>query len=179
MASIIGVETLQHTNGTTAATIAADGKFTAPNLVMPTGSVLQVVYAETTSSNVAIVHNGWTAIGLTALITPSSTSSKILVDFTPQFKLQVSSGSDVGVGWKVLRGGTSIEETATTYHTYFYEGGGFIDTRGTDRICTLDTPSSTSQQTYTFEARSYNSMGTKTVQDQGNKSRVILMEIAG
>ena len=53
---------------------------------LPTGSVLQVVYAETSSSNVSMLNTGWTAIGLTALITPSSTSNKILVDFTPQFK---------------------------------------------------------------------------------------------
>ena len=143
-----------------------------------TGSVLQVVYAETSSSNVSMLNTGWTAIGLTALITPSSTSNKILVDFTPQFKLQVTSGSDLGMGWKILRNGVSIEESGTTYHTYLYGDGGFMDTRGTDRFSTLDSPSSTSQLTYTFEGRSYNSMGTKHLQDTGNKSRVIIMEIA-
>ena len=180
MASIIGVENLQHTNGTTAATIAADGKFTAPKLVLPTGSVLQVVYADTgTSSNVTFNNSGWTYIGLTALITPSSTSSKILVDFTPQHRMQVTSGSDVGTGWRILRNGSSVEETASTYHSYFYNNGGFIDLRGTDRVSFLDTPSSTSQLTYTFEGRKYNSAGTSVANNEGNKSRVILMEIAG
>lgn len=144
------------------------------------GSVLQVVYADTgTSSNITFSSSGWTSMALTALITPSSTSSKILVDFTPQFRMSVTSGSDVGMGWRILRGGTAIETTTSTYHSYFYNNGGFIDLRMTDRVSFLDTPSLTSQLTYTFEGRKYNSAGTNVANNEGNKSRVILMEIAG
>ena len=145
---------------------------------MPAGSVLQVIYAETSTSNVALTNTGWTSVGLTAQITPSSTSSKILVDFTPHFRL-MSTNADPGIGFKILRGGTDIYETSTAYHTYFYNNGGYVEFRGTDRVSTLDSPSSTSQLTYTFEARAYHSGGDKRANDTGNKSKVILMEIAG
>tara|TARA_B100000530_G_scaffold327999_1_gene268368 strand:+ start:230 stop:742 length:513 start_codon:yes stop_codon:yes gene_type:complete len=170
MTSILKVDSIQKANGSVP---------TAADLgVNVTGSVLQVVYAETSSSNVALTDSGWTSVGLTALITPSSTSSKILVDFTPHFRMYHPS-SDVGIGFRILRGGSSVYQTATTYHTYMYNNGSYVEFRGTDRVSTLDSPSSTSQLTYTFEARTYHAAGDKRANDTGNKSKAILMEIAG
>lgn len=164
----------------TSGTLPALNGSALTNLPVASGSVLQVVYADTgTSSNITLSSSGWTSMSLTALVTPSSTSSKILIDFTPQFRMSVNSGSDVGVGWRILRNGSSVEATTSTYHSYFYNNGGFIDSRGTDRVSFLDTPSSTSQLTYTFEGRAYNSAGTNVANNEANKSRVIIMEIAG
>ena len=98
------------------------------------GKVLQVVYADSgSSSNVAFSNSGWTSMAITALITPSSTSNKILVDFAPQFRMQIGN-ADVGMGWRVLRNGSAIETTTTTYNTYFYANGGYIDSRGISRV---------------------------------------------
>lgn len=74
MASILGVETLQHTNGTTAAEIKSDGT------LYPAGHVIQVQQAFkddvfSTSGNSS--HEDIT--GMSVSITPNSTSSKILV----------------------------------------------------------------------------------------------------
>jgi len=74
MASILGVETLQHTNGTTAATIKSDGTF------YPTGGIVQVKQSfkdDVFSTTGTTAHEDIT--GLSVSITPKSTSSKILV----------------------------------------------------------------------------------------------------
>ena len=79
MASIIGVETLQHTNGTTAATIDSSG-----NLIpSASGSVLQVkskvittdAYVQTTSST-------YVTTGYSIDIQPKKADSKILIEFS-------------------------------------------------------------------------------------------------
>ena len=163
MTSVLKVDSIQNTAG--------------KPILNSSGSVLQVVYAETSTSNVALTDSGYTSVGLTGLITPSSTSSKILIDFTRHFRVY-SPNLDVGIGFRILRGGSSVYQTATTYHTYMYNNGGYVEFRGTDRVSFLDSPSSTSQLTYTFEARAYHASGDKRANDTGNKSKVILMEIA-
>ena len=143
---------------------------------LPSGTVLQVIYSEASSSNVNMSGSSWTDVGLTAVITPTSTSSKILVLFNPQFRIQNSS-SDCGMGWQILRSGTVVRESATYYHTYLYGGSGQeVEFRGTDSFNHTDTPSSTSALTYTFKGRLHN--GVARTNDQGNKCMVTLLEIA-
>jgi len=67
MASIIGVETLQHTNGTTAATLNSSGTF------VPKLNIIQAT--KTNTQQITGAHQDV----LSATITPSSTTSKILI----------------------------------------------------------------------------------------------------
>ena len=89
MASILNVDQINNAAGTSAITIDASGNVTAPNLVMPAGSVVQVVqatpgtngytavqsYVNVTSTSFTDVSTG----GHYVEITPTSASSKILV----------------------------------------------------------------------------------------------------
>ena len=147
---------------------------------MSAGSVLQVVYASLSHSSTTLSGTGFTEIGLNANITPSSTSNKIFILYTPYFRLH-STNSDGGVGWGIKRdiGGTEtrVYNTATNYHDYNYENGGWFDYRSTSTNFHLDSPSTTSQITYKMEARRY--AATVTIGIANGQSLVTLMEIAG
>jgi len=80
MTSILKVSEIQDpTNSNTAISIDAAGKVTAPNLAMPAGSVLQVVHNTQTGSSASSTTLSYADTGLSVSITPSSTTSKILV----------------------------------------------------------------------------------------------------
>ena len=147
---------------------------------MSAGSVLQVVHTELSYSPLTLSGTGFTEIGLNANITPSSTSNKIFILYTPYFRLH-STNSDAGVGWGIKRdiGGTEtrVYNTATNYHDYNYENGGWFDYRSTSTNFHLDSPSTTSQITYKMEARRY--AGTVTIGEANGQMLVALMEIAG
>jgi hypothetical protein len=82
MTSILKVSEIQDpTNSNTAMTIDAAGKVTAPNLVMPAGSVLQVqqsTYATWTTTS----STSWTFTGLSRSITPKLITSELLIHIT-------------------------------------------------------------------------------------------------
>ena len=83
MASTLKVDTIQTNDGT--GTIALQNQLSGmTSASMPTGSVLQVVQVTRTNTQnsgflLTTTSSSWTAASLSAAITPSSTSSKILV----------------------------------------------------------------------------------------------------
>ena len=154
-----------------------------PSTVIGAGSVLQVVQA-TTSTQVSVTTGGHTDTTLTATITPSSSSSKILVLVSQAFNTSVSSGSQYG-GIRLLRGATVILYPAeysgvpTDFGVATY--GNAVYNRGS--INYLDSPATTSATTYKTQGRPYvtTSSGTMVFQpsaDQNPTSTIILMEIA-
>ena len=154
-------------------------KISAPNLTLPTGSVIQVktgVYnTETNISTSGAYYN----TGLSLSITPTSSSSKILVLYVMQFRIH-SSNSDAGVGFRLMRDGNAIETAGTSYDNYTYDGGGQTEMRGSDTEFYLDSPATTNAVTYSTQMVSYNASGASCrVQSDNNKSRIMLMEIAG
>jgi hypothetical protein len=78
MASIIGVETLQHTNGTTAATIDSGGRLIGSKA----GSIIQIQYDQFTGTDTqSFSAQTATAIdNLSVTITPTSTNSIIKLE---------------------------------------------------------------------------------------------------
>ena len=165
-------------SGTIALTNQLSGMTTAslPTLTsaeMPVGSVLQVINAFTTTE-VAIGSgtSTYADTGLTATITPTSTSSKILVIFTlQQFMTQVA-----GYGRnKLVRGSTDIRE----FGFALYAGASTIMGHQTGQF--LDSPSTTSATTYKLMFNS--GLGNINCQyDDGNGdsvSTITLMEIKG
>jgi hypothetical protein len=134
------------------------------------GKVLQVVEGTTdTTTTISVVD--WTDTGLTASITPSSTSSKILVLVTQQGgKTNTRSGS-----FRLLRGATVI-----SVNIYQWDDGNITDFQAAAvAMAKLDSPNTTSSVTYKTQAfRS--TQGSVIAQPFGtaqSNSQIILMEI--
>ena len=140
------------------------------------GHVLQVVNA-THATAVSTTSTSFVTTGLTASITPKSTSSKVLISFsTAVYK---SSGNAHGIT-TIFRGtvsGTDLGASNSWGFGAHYEPANSDDSTGTNTATFLDSPSTTSSQTYTIGIRS--NTGTA-VYAQGNASKgtITLMEIA-
>ena len=164
-ASAITANTAKVTNSTSASDLASG---TLPSARLPAGSVLQVVQGLYTN-NFSTTSTSYVDTGLSASITPSSTSSKILVMVSQQgFK----AGSSDTYYYNILRGSTQIGETRVQIQTTSQSSAG-------NYLHRLDSPSTTSSITYKTQVHS----------DSGNiiyfqwstegSAAITLMEIAG
>ena len=177
MASKIKVDQIQTGDGT--GTIALQNQLSGmTSASMPTGSVLQVVNA-TYSTTVSMSSDTYADTGLTASITPSSTSSKILVVVNQQGLKTGNNNATNDIGVILLRGSTEINLFAKEY--------GFTGSTQYVHIATcatsyLDSPSSTSAVTYKTQFANNDgggAGGTIYVQSANTASTMTLMEIAG
>ncbi len=158
-----GLLKLQEDGGTDAISIGTDGKSTITNAIItawtpPAGTVLQVVSAtKTAQQSSASGNNIWTAItDLDLAITPSATSSKVLVTY--HINVAQSTGSHTGVGIGLYRGGnilvaatgdsTSNDRTRVTSGVIHYNHNDGNAYSGTHSMTFLDSPSTTSATTY-------------------------------
>jgi hypothetical protein len=126
-----------------------------PKAALPSGSVLQVVQSTKTDtfSTTNGTNNPATITGLSASITPATTSNKVLifVNFG-----QVSANSDSTWGLFMYRNGTLIDTGNTAgVRALGSAAGGIPASGGTWRgnpasIMYLDSPASTSSVSYTF-----------------------------
>ena len=183
MASKIKVDQIQTGDGT--GTIALQNQLSGmttaslPTITtdkLGTGAVLQVVQA--TYSTASQTGSGtFQDTGLTATITPSSTSSKILVLVNQP--LSISSATDTArdIAFNIVRGSTSI-----------IQGMAEIDNPGTSSfnkvpgyngLIKLDSPSTTSATTYKTQFRVNAGSSDVYAQQHGGSSTLTLMEIAG
>ena len=177
MTSILKVNQIQDAGGNAIITSDGSGNLTAgtiPAKTIGTGAVLQVVNG-TTSTGVSSTSNTFADTGLSASITPSSTSNKILVIINQNGLRKENNGANNDIGIKVFRGTTEIAEptrfslfTGTATQLYGTTVSG----------CYLDTPSSTSSLTYKTQFRRPDGAGTVHVQSVGT-STITLLEIAG
>lgn len=113
------------------------------------GTVLQVVQ-HTTASDVFVNSTTWTDTGLSGSITPSSSSSKILVLISQPFAVY---GEDVGLGLRLRRGSTVILQDAE--YQYFIDINGVLNGAHANRYAVqfLDSPNTTSSVTYSTQVR--------------------------
>ena len=143
---------------------------------LPTGSVLQVVQFSGTASRTVISSTGsWTS-HFSLAITPSSTSSKILIHATVPAMVSGSSNLNRG-GFRLQRGSTTIWNTDSfREHLQFRNA----DTEGNSiqNVMYLDSPSTTSATTYTFQGHLMTGSGLYMF-SKAEGSNMILMEIAG
>ena len=140
---------------------------------MPAGSVLQVVQG-VYSTQTTISTTAYTDSGLSASITPSSTSNKILITWTTHAAL--TNGSTRGWGCKLLRNSTAVYTEGTNYRTYGDSNTG--DIRLTVPQSHLDSPSTTSAITYKVQVSAHNTAGTQFNQ-ASSETQITLMEIQG
>ena len=145
------------------------------------GKVLQVVSATTTSAT-AVYTSTWADSGLSASITPSAATSKILV-MTTQVVEVYDANASTGGGIRLIRGATSILDLAgndnTTLDLYPGTTGGADNSlRALQTITYLDSPNTTSSTTYKTQGRTREASGEQIVFQPGTTtSSIILMEI--
>jgi len=166
--------------GTTGQVLTVSGG--APVWATPAGGggkVLQVVMGQTSTST-TIASTTYTDTTLTANITPSATTSKILVIISQPVYGYCAQYSGPGLGIQLVRSGTSIwagnknnigMETSVSGNT----GTLF----GVMSLTYLDSPSSTSSLTYKTQGAVYStaSSRTSTFQIESSPAQIILMEI--
>jgi hypothetical protein len=139
--------TLPTANGTLITT-GSSGQ-SIPKAALPTGSVLQVVSTTLQTGFSASVNNSFSAVtGLTASITPTNSSSKIMIFVT----MTVGSNGNY-VNAQLTRGGSAISGALATgagSRSVGTTAAWPVETYGT-YMCTfdyLDSPSTTSSTTY-------------------------------
>jgi len=143
------------------------------------GRVLQVVFA-TTSTDTTITSTSFTDTTLSASITPSSSTSKILVLVTQSYLLYREAAS-VSAGMQIVRGSTSIIASQFTPALNAALNGTSAFVRGTWAMNYLDSPATTSSTTYKTQASistSANSGQIRLQQNGSEISSITLMEIA-
>jgi hypothetical protein len=148
---------------------------TVPHAKMPSGSVLQVISTHY-STQLYSTSGTHTDTGLTATITPSSTSSKILILVNQNGVFKHNGHVSTAINLKLLKGSTNLKtfgvESAVSYLSDQQE-------IGTVSFNFLDSPSTTSATTYkTTYASTVNGQGVN-VQRGGCSSSITLMEIQG
>jgi len=137
------------------------------------GHVMQVQQASYTTE-VSSSSNSYATTGLSASITPLSTSSKILVMFSIGGIL--TSSSTFGLGFAIYKNGSAVWTDTHTYDEGYYGSIASAYRPSRANFQYLDSPASTSSLTYTVYFAAYT--GTMTIQQVGADSRITLMEIA-
>jgi hypothetical protein len=139
------------------------------------GKILQVVSATTTTQKL-ITTTTPTDTNITASITPSATSSKVLVMITYNLRQERSSTTSVLGAARIVRGATAISTWSLDSFTGF-EASGSTGTRqiyDTSTVVYVDSPSTTSSTTYKFQgSTNYEQIW----QINSNPSHITLMEI--
>ena len=134
-------------------------------------AVLQVVQG-TTSTYISTTSGAYITTGLTASITPSSASSKILVFANLGSMFNSSGGNQLVVA--IFRGATNLHAAAGAFGGQLYSTA-LIETSMSMMI--LDSPATTSSTAYTVYFASVS--GTVNFNQNTGNSYIILQEIAG
>jgi hypothetical protein len=140
---------------------------------LPTGSVLQVVSANY-STSVSTTSTSFVTAGLSASITPTSATSKIMIIVNIGLYNNGTSGNSMGA--TVFRGtvaGTNLGEATWGFGLV---GSAITGTLGS--ITYLDSPATTSATSYTVGIRTQNAANLVYAQYQNTSSNITLMEIA-
>jgi hypothetical protein len=171
--------TLPAANGTVITT-GSTGQV-IPKAALPTGSVLQVIQATTASpTSTGVNDSTYIATGLSATITPTSATSKILILIMARIIIyEPNANGETGTGFAIFRNGSSVFQDASGYMGMYINAASssnISNIRTTVPINYLDSPSSTSALTYVFRINSY--LGRTALNTDGQTSVIILMEIA-
>jgi hypothetical protein len=156
------------------------GTQTIPKATLPTGSVLQVVQTVKTDQFTSATNGFVDITGLSASITPSSATSKILIFAT----ITAGAGANNNLGFNLVRNSTNINQsTGSSLNRTLTQNYGTAYQSITSPITFLDSPSTTSATTYKIQMNSegqtssvINSRSTDTY--YGGVSQITLMEIS-
>jgi hypothetical protein len=137
------------TNTGTLLSTASTGQV-IPKAALPTGSVLQVVSTIKTDTFSTTSGTLTDLTGMSVSITPTSTSSKILIQYSIG---QIGPGTDEVVGIALLRGSTVIGAGAAAgSRTLTSNAAIYVSDRGSSQaFCFLDSPATISSTTYKLQ----------------------------
>jgi hypothetical protein len=148
---------------------------------LPTGSIVQVVYASTTTAfNTASA--SYVATPLTATITKSFSTSKILILASPNVQAYNSGGANATVGGMMYDTTNSRQIIDFVCINRDYVSGGVVHVSAPNlSLQAYDTNSGTGSRQYTFYIK--NIAGTSShlnIDNNGDAtSTIVLMEIVG
>ena len=160
---------------------------TLNKLALPTGTIIQTVN-DSDTANTVVSSTTYADTGLTASITPSSTSNKILIIISQDFHLETTASNQPAItgGFKLLRDATTLytgSDDGNSFGVREYSGGTTTKVKNTVWNYTYyDSPSSTSSITYKTQCRTYDTNSRFRLNNQINgtsKSFITLMEIQG
>jgi len=189
--TITGIATGGLPDGSIAAgDLASSLDLTGKTVTLPSGTggkILQVVQGST-ETQVNVATTTYTDTGLSASITPTSNTSKILVLVNQQFSLSRTASTNYA-GIRVYRDSTvihsSVEDSTGPYDYSISAGGGSsVNFNLRAAISLLDSPGSTSLLTYKTQGRPYYSSNSgqitfnQTGSTSNTKSYIILLEVA-
>jgi len=140
------------------------------------GKILQVVNA-TYSTQASSTTNSYVDTGLAATITPTLSTSKILVLVTQPTNTEKAT-IETYVDIQLLRNSTALYAPPTNANTSGMQisTGSYTQIQSLTSIAYLDSPATTSSTTYKTQFKSFNS-GTAQVQKLGYTSMMTLMEV--
>ena len=187
MASKVKVDQLETLDGT--GTIALQNQLSGMTGVsMPSGHILQMVQTQiaTTTSTSSMLSFVDTSSLLA--ITPSATSSKILVIFAAPCSVH-DDAADAGLALRVSRaisgGATSYPASLDTLNlgaSYVYSGSGTSYVQEFSQLYTIigyDSPSTTSAVTYTLQLYGTSALTVRNNSYDMSQTSITLMEIKG
>ena len=173
MTSILKVSTIQDpTNSNTAISIDAAGKVTAPNLVMPAGSVIQVTPISYSNTQYSSASTSWVALAApTVTMTPKYSTSKIHVIW----QVNVYNVQGHGISTRLLEGSTVVWGSGNpSYETYHGSTDAYHQLGHTAEL----SAGSTNARTYSLERITYNGVSSAIINVSGLQSWMYAMEIA-
>ena len=146
------------------------------------GGIIQIVQNET-ETEAAITTTSFADIGLSATITPTSSSSKILVLYDVQVRIFIAT-TDNSAAIQIVRGSTAIKTPSQNYQLGYNARSVYNGTSGTSYLVSravLDSPNTTSSITYKIQGKMRNTGSGNSVefQDDGEYySFITLMEVS-
>tara|TARA_R100000742_G_C4245232_1_gene64255 strand:+ start:117 stop:686 length:570 start_codon:yes stop_codon:yes gene_type:complete len=146
------------------------------------GKILQVIMFETTSAT-ATTNSNLQDTSLAQNITPSSTSSKILIQVQPCMQVY-STNREAGGGYGISREIDNANNTTVWETKYSYDGifvdcdtSGANEVRNYPYVSYLDSPNTTGVCRYKFRIKAYNSDNCRMSENSG-RSTMYLYEVA-
>ena len=147
------------------------------------GKVLQVVQG-TTTTETTVASTSFTDTTLSASITPSANTSKVLVMVTQNLQSYADAAA-TGGSVRLLRDATSVYSMdANGYNTYYITANTLSSPLSSSIIIVisfmyLDSPATTSSTTYKTQTRTYSTANGRysKAQPESVQSNIILMEI--
>ena len=143
------------------------------------GKVLQVVQA-TTTTNATNTTSTMADTNLTATITPTLNTSKVLVLTNQNMRGYSTTVAYYNFGYQILRGATVVYDMGSAGFGTFAWSSSYSGTTNDNRMYVsghyLDSPATTSATTYKTQMNS-NTTGTVSAQPNSIISSIILMEI--
>lgn len=141
------------------------------------GKVLQVVQATSTTAT-TIATTTYTDTNLSASITPSASTSKVLILVNQQRRFS-KNGGDQGIGIRIMRDGSSVFSAAGSDFNYSGTSGSTVFNHDVTALTYLDSPATTSAVTYKTQGNinDTSSSGSSIWQQGSNPSTITLIEI--